>query len=78
MPKATLTVAAPSPLSLDVQAYGVRTEADYYEGSYVFTPSANTQTIDIAGKQARENITINPIPSNYGLITWNGATLTVS
>lgn len=49
-----------------------------YEGPYNFTPSAQTQEIDISGKRATENIIINPIPQNYGLITWNGAFLTVS
>lgn len=49
-----------------------------YEGETVFTPTQQTQTIQAAGFLFSENITINPIPSNYGLITWNGATLTVS
>lgn len=53
-------------------------EVDYYTGSYEFTPSAERQTIEIDQLTASQNITINPIPSNYGLITWNGATLTVS
>ena len=51
---------------------------DEYEGPYVFTPTNQTQIIPISGKQATENITIKPIPNNYGLITWNGSTLTVS
>ena len=49
-----------------------------YEGSYEYTPTDSTQVIAINGKRATSDITINPIPSNYGLITWNGATLTVS
>jgi len=49
-----------------------------YTGSYVFTPTQSTQTIEIENKMATADITINPIPSNYGLITWDGATLTVS
>jgi len=49
-----------------------------YEGSYNFTPSDVEQVIPIEGKMANQDITINPIPSNYGLITWNGSTLTVS
>lgn len=52
--------------------------AEKYQGSYEWTPSQESQTIQIAGLQAERDITINPIPSNYGLITWNGATLTVS
>lgn len=49
-----------------------------YAGEYEFTPTEQEQTISIAGKVARNDITINPIPSNYGLITWDGSTLTVS
>lgn len=50
----------------------------FYSGEYEVTPSEQEQTIPIEGKVAKENITINPIPSNYGLITWDGTTLTVS
>lgn len=49
-----------------------------YSGEYEFTPSSVAQTIPTANKTLEEDIIINPIPSNYGLITWNGSTLTVS
>ena len=49
-----------------------------YEGPYEVTPQAQTQTLETDLLYMRGNITINPIPSNYGLITWNGSTLTVS
>lgn len=49
-----------------------------YGGPYEFTPTQGTQVIEIANKKATADITINPIPSNYGLITWNGSVLTVS
>ncbi len=49
-----------------------------YTGDYTFTPSDSTQTIETTGKRLTDDIVINPIPSNYGLITWNGSTLTVS
>lgn len=55
-------------------AVGVET----YDGPYEFTPTAGSQTIEIEQKMATANIVINPIPSNWGLITWNGSTLTVS
>lgn len=57
------------PSAVDVPLYG---------GPYEFTPTEDTQTVAIEHKMATENIVINPIPSNYGLITWNGTTLTVS
>lgn len=53
-------------------------EVDYYTGSYEVTPSANTQILNTTELTMAQNVIINPIPSNYGLITWNGATLTVS
>ena len=49
-----------------------------YEGPYEFTPADSSQTIAIGSKRAASDITINPIPSNYGKITWNGSILTVS
>ena len=49
-----------------------------YDGPYSFTPTAEAQTISIKNKTATDDIIINPVPSNYGLITWNGSTLMVS
>lgn len=49
-----------------------------YSGEYVFVPTAEEQTIETKGFALLDNITIAPIPNNYGLITWNGSTLTVS
>lgn len=49
-----------------------------YDGSYEFTPSADDQTVPTSGKRLAQDITINPIPNNYGLITWNGSIITVS
>ena len=49
--------------------------------SYTPTQSTQTQTVSAdAGYDGLQavNITVNPIPSNYGLITWDGAALTVS
>ena len=52
--------------------------ANTYKGSYEFTPTETTQTIEIANKRAAVDIIINPIPSNYGRITWNGSVLTIT
>ena len=44
------------------------------------TPSDETQVItyDVGEYQGLSKVTIDPIPSNYGKITWDGAILTVS
>ena len=49
-----------------------------YTGEYEVTPSAETQTLDTAGKRMTRPVKVNPIPSDWGHITYNGAVLTVS
>lgn len=53
-------------------------QVEEYTGDYEFTPTRSTQVIEIANKKATADIIINPIPKNYGLVTWNGSVLTVS
>lgn len=49
-----------------------------YTGATEITPSQETQTLNTANKSVYQNIVVNPIPSNYGLITWDGSKLMVS
>lgn len=49
-----------------------------YDGPYEVTPGASAVTLETNGMAMAGDIVINPIPSNYGLITWNGSTITVS
>lgn len=51
---------------------------DYYDGAYEATPTRSTQVFDTAGLAMRYSFVVNPIPQNYGLITWDGAAMTVS
>ena len=53
-------------------------ERDPYTGDYEITPTAEVQTLQTKNLRMTDNIKINAIPSNYGLITWNGSVLTVS
>ena len=53
-------------------------DVDPYTGPYEVTPSQETQTLDTEGKRLTAPVVINPIPNNYGLISWNGSILTVS
>ena len=57
---------------------GVPVYPNQYTGDTSVTPSADTQTLRTAGLMMTEDIVVNPVPSNYGLITWDGSTLTVS
>lgn len=69
---------SPGEMSVEFGSYIEVPVAVYYEGPYEITPTPETQTLEISGLTASRNITVNPIPSNYGLITWNGSVLTVS
>lgn len=53
-------------------------EPPHYVGPYEVTPTQSAQTISTAGMMLTQDIMVNPIPNNYGLITWNGSTITVS
>ena len=49
-----------------------------YTGEYTVTPSQEQQILETDGLLMDGNVIVNPIPSNYGLITWDGSTLMVS
>lgn len=61
-----------------VQLVAIHGGYPVYDGATTVTPTNAEQVLATAGKVVTDNITINPIPNNYGLITWNGAVLTVS
>ena len=78
-PEVSVSIGAPSvnvstgtPIARDY------VERDPYTGEYTVTPSAETQTLYTNGLRMTDDVVIAPIPQNYGLITWNGSTLTVS
>lgn len=73
-----LGVSASESVKLNAEPYIAVDTTPAYDGAYEWTPTGTVQIIEIADKKALENITINPVPQNYGLITWNGSTLTVS
>lgn len=64
--------------SIEYGGITVRDSKPTYHGEYNFTPSAEVQTVPTAGMNLEEDIVIGAIPNNYGLITWNGSTITVS
>ena len=71
------SLSAPATISGEL-TIPASSSAVYYTGEYEFTPTRETQVININHKEALRNITINPIPQNYGLITYNGSIITVS
>ncbi len=49
-----------------------------YAGPYEVTPTRETQVLPTAARTLARDVVVNPIPHNYGLITYNGSTITVS
>ena len=62
---------------------GIPVARDYverpaYEGPYEVTPGPEAQTLSTKHLRMTDDVVVGAIPQNYGLITWNGSTLTVS
>lgn len=49
-----------------------------YTGTTEVVPTTEAQTISVHGMMMVEDFTVDPIPSNYGLITQRGSTIIVS
>lgn len=56
----------------------LETPVPVWDGSTEFVPSDTAQVISVHGYRFTDDITIDPIPHNYGKITWNGSVITVS
>lgn len=64
--------------TVETEFFGAPKERTIYRGAYTVTPSDDTQTLSTQGLLMSQDIVIDPIPSNYGRITWDGLILTVS
>ena len=65
-------------VDIDMQVVTQVVNPEEYEGEYTVTPTQVRQVLSTNRKVMTDDITIEPIPSNYGLITWDGSTITVS
>lgn len=61
-----------------VQTAVIEWDIDPYPGPYEVTPGAEAQVLATKDLRMTGDLTVAPIPNNYGLITWNGSVLTVS
>ncbi len=48
-----------------------------YMGNYTVTPTEETQVLPTCTKQMIKDLIVEPIPLNYGRITWNGRIITI-
>lgn len=66
-------------LSSASASLGGKLSAGYLLQEKVIVPGAEEQTITAdVGFGGLSSVTISPIPQNYGLITYDGSTITVS
>ncbi len=49
-----------------------------YDGADTVTPSGQQQRLQTEGLMMRGDVIIEPIPQNYGLVTWDGIKITIS
>ena len=70
--------AATDPMLADFGEVTLVPYGELYPGPYEVTPGDGAQTLRTQGLVAARDIVVNPIPENYGKITWNGSVLTVS
>ena len=78
--KLPLTVADNSTtVGIDVEHVRViYADLPAYEGDYTVTPNGAEQVLHTRGLRMTGDITVERIPKNYGLVTWNGSFLTIS
>lgn len=83
---ARVEVAGPQSISAEVSSSTITAEggaavevssASPYRGAYEVTPSGELQVLATRGLMATRDVIVNPIPSNYGRIEFDGSTLSV-
>lgn len=65
-------------IPMEIGAAYYMSQYEEYDGPTEFTPSGEEQVIRTGERVLMEDITIHPIPQNYGLITYDGSVITVS
>lgn len=68
---------APETFDLPLGAAIQIIDGEHYTGEYTVTPGEEEQTLPTEGLVMEQNVTVEPIPSSYGRITWDGNTLRV-
>lgn len=66
------------PIPMNVSTAYYTSHYDTYGGAYEFAPGDEQQVVQTSNKVLKDDIIIQPIPSNYGKITYDGVVITVS
>lgn len=78
-----VAVSTPHVAVAESACYTIEVAADItvipsYRGAYEVTPGREAQVLPTDGLMMTGDLTVGAIPSNYGLITYNGSVITVS
>lgn len=73
-----MSISTQPVLNMTIGAEYVMTSVEDYEGNYRVTPQVTTQVLETKDLKMTDNLVVEPIPKNYGLITYNGTNITVS
>lgn len=65
-------------LQMERVRYIYQDDRPAYIGPYTVVPGPAAVTLATEGKRMTSNVIVDKIPQNYGLITWDGAKITVS
>lgn len=81
--ESTQQVALEVASSVETFALGLATAiqvvtGEHYSGAVEVVPGDEDVVLETAGLFVDDQITVRAVPSNYGLITWDGRTITVS
>lgn len=61
------------------EVHVISDEGEAYDGEYAITPMTKKQVMPTKGKIMADDVVVNPIPQEYGLITYDhNRTITVS
>lgn len=66
------------PARMGVQTPIVTSSVEDYTGPYAVTPGDSRQVLRTNNRRTTQDIVVEPIPQNYGKITYNGSVITVS
>ena len=74
-----IDVLIPDELCFDLSDTPVEhTVLEPYADPYEVTPAQEAQILNTEDKVMTGNVTVNPIPNSYGLVSYNGFELTIS
>lgn len=74
----SLGVDGGSNITIGVDTTITAANMPHYTGPTTIEPASVPQVLETRGMALDDDITIGAIPSNYGLITWDGSALIIS